>query len=150
MMKKWFWGAAFTLTAGAAWAFGNDITWEAGGDQGVSEAIITSGAGNSIMATCDVGQDNNLTGITFEIGGTYPEDYVILTFDGQNPEQVGLWGEGMITSSCRACAGTYDWVIERLKRHHRIHVMTKEGKSTTFSLKGATKAIGDCTADFYR
>lgn len=136
--------------AGQALAFGNDSAWVSGFGQGVAEAVITSGAGNQIYVTCGEGAGYDATGVSFTIGGDSPKGHtVILTFDGADPEQVSVW-DGKIISSCHACAAAYDWTIERLKRHKRVHVMTEDGRSAAFTLKGAAKAIGSCKADFYR
>lgn len=143
------WAGIF-LGATPAFSFGNDREWQSGWGQGVAEAVVTNGAGNQIYVTCDEGAGRNATGISFMIGGDSPTgDHIVLTFDGADPEQVWVQ-DGQITSDCRACAGTYDWTIERLKKHSRVHVMTEAGESAAFTLKGATKAIGNCTADFYR
>lgn len=131
-------------------AFGNDQTWESGFGQGVAEAIITQGAGNEIYVTCDSGAGREATEIRFTIGGKSPAgSRLTMVFDGQAPEQVWI-ADGGIKSNCRACAGTYQWVVERLKKHARVHVMTEDGATASFSLKGASKAIGDCVPDFFR
>lgn len=137
-------------TSYQAQAFGNDETWVSGFGQGVSEAVINKGPGNQIMVTCDVGADRNSTGISFMLGGDSPKgDTVQLTFDGTDSVDVTNW-DGEIPSHCNACASTYDFVVERLKKHKTVHVKFQNGLSTRFSLKGASKAIGKCVADFYR
>lgn len=142
--------AAALLAPGLAYGFGSDDQWTAGWGQGVAEAIVTKGPGNQIYVTCDQGAGNDATGIRFMLSGKSPTGHsVLLTFDGEDPKAISLW-DGEIPSNCRACASNYDYVVERLKRRNSVHVRFENGDATRFTLKGAAKAIGECTADFYR
>ncbi|WP_454623488.1 hypothetical protein [Brucella anthropi] len=137
-------------TSYQAQAFGNDETWVSGYGMGVAEAKITKGPGNEIYVTCDEGAGRNQTWISFMLGGDSSKgDSVQLIFDNQDPIDISI-SDGGISSNCRVCASNYDYVIERLKRHKTVHVKFQNGLSTRFSLKGASKAIGQCVADFYR
>lgn len=137
-------------TSTSALAFGNDDKWTSGWGMGVSEAVITKGPGNQIYVTCDDGADSNATGISFTLLGDSPKGNTIqLTFDNDDPEDYSLF-DGKITSDCRVCASIYDSVIQKLKAKSSVHVKFSNGTSTRFTLKGASKAIGHCVADFYR
>ncbi|WP_395517815.1 hypothetical protein [Pseudorhizobium flavum] len=141
---------ALTAMPTMALAFGNDDHWVSGWGMGVAEAVITKGPGNQIYVTCDDGADRNATGISFTLAGDTSKDSSIqLIFDNEDPEDYSLW-DGSIRSDCRVCAQTYDVVIDKLKKHSTVHVKFQNGLGTRFSLKGAAKAIGECTADFYR
>jgi len=139
------------IASGPATAFGNDDHWVSGWGQGVSEAIVTHGPGNQIYVTCNEG--GNLyanTGISFMLAGRAPTgSSVVLTFDNEDPESLSIW-DGAITFDCAACAGTYEYVIERLKRHSSVHVMFENGDSARFTLAGSTEAIAECVPDFAR
>jgi hypothetical protein len=135
---------------GLVLAFGSDDEWTSGWGQGVAEAIITKGPGNQIYITCDDGAGRNSTGISFMLLGKEPGgSSVLLTFDGGDPEEYSTWN-GRIPTNCRACASTYELVIDKLKRHNSVHVRFENGNAARFTLKGAAKAIGQCTPDFYR
>lgn len=135
----------------SAHSFGNDDHWVSGWGQGVAEAIIKKGPGNQIYVTCDQGADREATGISFMLGGKSPTgSRILLGFDSNDPVEFSLWDGGTIPSNCRACASVYDAVIAGLKKHSSVYVRFENGDATRFSLKGSTKAIGQCTADFYR
>lgn len=137
------------MTAIGAHAFGNDREWQAGGGQGVDEAIITSGADNRILVSCDNDPNTEYSNISFTIGGDTPKGKtLIMTFDGADPEQVQVQQPGTITSNCHACASWFNTITDKLKRHNRVHVMTESGDGANFTLKGAAAAIGNCSDDF--
>ncbi|MBL4872421.1 MAG: hypothetical protein JKY41_03275 [Rhodobacteraceae bacterium] len=127
-------------------AFGNDNIWVSGWGQGISEALITKGPGNQIYATCGEGH----TGIRFMLLGNAPTGHsVLLTFDNDDPVDVSIW-EGMITSNCHACAGTYQSVVQKLRKHNSVHVRFENGDNTRFTLNGSSNAIVECVSDFAR
>lgn len=131
-------------------AFGSDDKWTAGWGQGVAEAIVTKGPGNRMYVTCDDGAARNATKISFTLHGKSPTGRsVLLTFDNKDPQDFAIW-DGEIRSDCRTCAATYDHVISLLKAHSSVHVRFENGEATRFTLKGASKTIGQCKADFYR
>lgn len=134
-----------------ALSFGTDDQWQSGWGQGVSEAIITHGPGNQIYVTCnDGGNPFSKTGISFMLGGRAPTgEYVTLTFDDNDPENIWI-NDGEITSDCRACAGNYEYVIEKFKTHSSVHVLFENGDSARFTLKGSSSAITSCVPDFAR
>lgn len=128
-----------------------DSEWSSGWGQGVSEAWVTQGAGNQIMAFCDNGGTlEDPAGIRFMIGGDSPvKDRVVLVFDNAPPIQVTL-DDGVITSNCHACMSNYEYIIGMLKRHNQVHVMTDTGQTATFTLRGSREAISDCVPGFAR
>lgn len=148
------WLLAFSLLVGSVVtgrvnACGNDYEWTAGWGQGISEAIITRGSGNSIYVTCGehYGRPGH-TGIRFMLAGDSPNgSEITLTFDQNDPERIWI-DDGSITSNCRACASNYLYVIKKLKRHSSVHVLSQDGAAARFSLSGSAKAIGNCAPDF--
>lgn len=140
---------AVTLASSAA-AFGSDDRWQSGWGQGVAEAIVKKGPGNQIYVTCDDGADRNETKISFMLAGQSPTgSSVVLTFDAKDPSDYMII-DGEIRSDCRACAATYDAVIENFRRHKSVHVRFENGNAARFTLAGSAKAIGKCKADFWR
>ena len=110
---------------------------------------MTSGAGNQIYVGCDCGSALP-SSIRFTLAGSEATgDRIFLSFDGGDAETISVW-DGEITSDCRACAGTFDHVLERLKEHSRIRVMFQNGDAASFTLKGSSGAIGECIADFWK
>lgn len=88
--------------------------------------------------------------VSFTLNGKEPSgNSVFLTFDNENPESVWI-SNGEITSDCRACAANYDYVVNKLRSHSSVHVMFTNGDAARFTLKGSSRAIGQCTPDFYR
>lgn len=137
------------MGGGTANAFGRDDKWVSGFGQGVCEALVTSGAGNEIYFACDCGSARP-SSISFMLGGkSSTGDLLFLSFDDGPMEDVSLWG-GDITSDCRACANTFDFVKERIKKHSKVRVMFQNGDAATFTLKGSAEAIGECTAGFWK
>lgn len=132
-------------------AFAGDSEWTSGWGQGVSEAWVTQGAGNQIMAFCDNGGTlDDPAGVRFMIGGDSPKgDRVTLVFDNQPPIQLML-SNGTIPSNCHACMSNYEKAIEMLKQHSRVHVLTEAGETATFTLRGSREAISDCVPGFAR
>jgi hypothetical protein len=131
----------------SATAFGRDDQWQSGFGQGVCESIITSGSGNEIYVACDCGS-NQPSSISFQLTGRDPiGDNVFLSFDNQDAESIWI-SDGSIGSDCRACASTFNYVIDKLKKHSRVRVMYQNGDAATFSLKGSAEAIGECISDF--
>lgn len=140
----------WVAVAGHALAFGSDDRWQSGWGQGVAEAIVTRGAGNSIYVTCDDGAGRNATAISFNLRDRPPTgSRITLTFDSDDPEDVSIW-DGEIKSDCRACASVYEYVIEKLRSKNSVHVRFENGDAARFTLKGSRKAIGQCTPDFAR
>lgn len=138
------------LTATSAWSQTSDEAWSSGYGQGISEAMVTQGSGNEIYVACSEDSDNP-SSISFTLTGRPPAQNsdIILTFDHKNPMPIGVDEHGAITSFCRVCAENFDYVIKNLKEQSTVHVLFQDGREGTFTLKGAAKAIGTCTAGFY-
>ena len=130
-------------------AFGNDEYWVSGWGMGTKEAVITRGPGNEIYVACEEGSLTS-SSIRFMLGGDGASgSNVTLTFEGADPEDFWI-ADGQITSDCHACAANFDRTVELLKSHASVHVRFENGLSARFSLRGSSKAIGECVAGFYR
>lgn len=144
---------AIIATAGLV-AFGqtvlaeeSDSRWVQGYGQGVIEATVTAGAGNRILVACDT--SHRLTAMHVTIGGQTPTgDRLIFTFDDLDPASM-FFPSGHLRSDNHAGADNFTSIIERLKRHGSVHVMTPKGDGARFTLAGSSAAIGECLADFY-
>ena len=142
-------GTLFLVGTQSADAFGNDDHWVSGFGQGTCESVVTHGPENQIYVACDCGS-LIVPSISFMLGGDGPKgDRILLTFDGTDPEEIWIT-DGEITSDCHACAANFDYVLGKFRKHSSVHVRFENGLSARFSLKGASKAIGDCEAAFYK
>lgn len=137
------------LVSGPAQAFGNDDTWTTGYGMGIAEAVITKGAGNQIYVTCGIPTPGRpVTSISFTLAGDSSKDNsILLTFDNEAPQEFSLW-DGDIQSASRAGASQFEYVIAKFRAKQWVNVRFEDGTNTTFSLKGANKAIGECPTDF--
>lgn len=73
-----------------------------------------------------------------------------LTFNNETPVDVSTGSDGALRSDCHTCATTFDYVLGKLKTKQSVHVRFEDGLSTTFTLAGASDAIGnECKADFW-
>lgn len=144
-------GLTVALVAVASPALSDE--WRDGFGQGVHEASVEKGPGNSIAVACESGFGRPITSISFQLGGKQPRPYssVTLTFNGQDPFTVSMDGNGEIGSDCRVCAANFEYVRDRLRKFDSVYVMFEDGTGTRFSLRGAAKAIGDrCEPDFWK
>lgn len=142
--------ATITIGSHNASAFGRDDQWVSGWGQGIAEAIVTHGSGNQIYVTCNEGGGAGSTGISFMLAGKAPTgDNITLTFDNDNPEQIWI-SNGAITSNCRSCMGSYEYIIRKLRSHNSVHVLFENGDNARFTLEGSKAAITDCVPDFAR
>lgn len=147
-LKTWLFLAALCSPV-VAHAFGNDSEWTSGYGMGVAEAIITAGPGNHIMVSCTEDSGNIVgSGIRFTLVGVATEaDKIVLTFDGGKPVAYSVEG-GSIISKSRVDASQFEDVLDLFRTRKSVHVLFMEGAATTFSLKGAAKAIGECPSDY--
>ena len=127
-------------------------TWRDGFGQGVAEAWVDKDPGNRIYVACEAGWGRPITGISFMLAGRSPEpnSTITLIFDARDPIEVTVDKDGKVGSNCRACAGWFEFVRDKLKSSASVYVRFSEAAGTRFSLKGAANAIGECKADFWK
>lgn len=125
-------------------------TWTSGFGQGVIEAQVKLGPGNSIDVACEAGYGQPITHVSFILGGAgpAPNSRVMIIFDSEDPVDLSTDSVGDIDSGCRACAAQFDYLIDGFKRHKSVFVRFDTGVGARFSLKGAAKAVDGCAADF--
>lgn len=123
----------------------SDSNWRSGWGQGVAEAEVTHGSGNTIYVACESGSGSG-SSIHFMLGGDSPKpnSEVLIIFDKKHPKSFSVNKYGEITSECRACAANFDYLIEQIKKHSSAYVRFSDGRESTFTLKGSAKAIGEC------
>lgn len=136
------------ILASSAIAFGNDEAWESGWGMGISEAIITKGQGNKIYVACGIPTPGRpVTSISFALIGNAPNSSsILLTFDGEAPREVFL-SNGSIESASRAGASQFDYIIGKFREKQWVNVRYMDGTNATFTLNGASDAIGICPSD---
>lgn len=148
MFKKILLISAMVIPS-AAFSFGGDDEWNYGFGMGVKEAVVTKGPGNRIYVTC--GQPimgRSPTAIQFTLMGKTPESGdVLLTFDGDMPRSFQIW-KGLINSDSRVGDAQFTTIINLLKSKSMVNVRFPDGTNATFTLKGSSKAIGECPSDF--
>jgi len=123
----------------------SDEIWRSGWGQGWAEAQVTHGSGNEIYVACENGSGQP-SSVSFQLAGKPPriDSEVILVFDKEKPEGFSVGANGRIVADCRACEANFSYVLGKLKSHSSIYVRFSDGRESTFTLKGAKKAIGDC------
>lgn len=148
-LRKLIFTIVAILHSSPALSFGNDESWTSGWGMGISEAIINKGPGNSIYVTCGTPTTTmSVTGISFTlIGDSSKDSSVILTFDGEPPQDFSLI-DGNIESFSRVGSAQFEHIIQKLKTKQWVNVRFQNGTNATFTLNGANDAIGDCPSDF--
>lgn len=134
-----------------AWSATSDDKWRSGWGQGVSELQVTQGSGYSIDVICASPLDfPGGSKISFTVAGNSLKNGEILTiFDNEKPETFQTNEQSVIESASRVGAQNFRYLLDKFKKHSKVYVRYPDGKEATFTLKGASKAIGDdCEAAF--
>ncbi len=137
--------AALLVACVASRTIAAEGRWSSDAGDGFRQARVAAGPGNEIVVTCDTGGGAG-NAIEVFVGGATPASgsLVSIIFDRAGPEEVLIDGEGSITTDSRETVGTFIGVIDGLKRHNRVTLRLADGREAVFSLKGSSKAIGDC------
>lgn len=127
----------------------SDAIWRSGWGQGVAEAQVTHGSGNEIYVACEDGSEID-SSISFMLAGDGPgkTSEIMLIFDKGNPETISVDSDGNITSDSYAGDSNFRYVISKFKKHQSVYVRFSDGRESSFTLKGAANAIGDCRPTF--
>lgn len=149
VLRKFILPIIAILYSSPALSFGNDESWTSGWGMGISEAIINKGPGNSIYVTCGTPTpERPVSGVSFNLIGDSSKDRsILLTFDGESPQDFSL-NDGKIESFSRSGSAQFEYVIQKLKNKQWVNVRFQNGTNATFTLNGANDAIGDCPSDF--
>ncbi|MDX3806160.1 MAG: hypothetical protein QHC89_07085 [Bosea sp. (in: a-proteobacteria)] len=108
--------------------------WRKGWGQGVTELSVKNGSGNELLISC-----NDFS----------PEGSILIQIHGDGPrpgtfEKIILDAEeftGPFNTECRSCNANFVAVLQKLPRAKSMLVQFSDGRSSSFSLKGAAKAI---------
>ncbi|KAF1723518.1 hypothetical protein CSC78_15725 [Pseudoxanthomonas japonensis] len=73
---------------------------------------------------------------------------ILMIFDKSDPDSIQVNSSGNIVSDSHASDSTFRYVLDKFKRHSSVYVRFPDGRESTFTLKGAAKAIGDCRSTF--
>lgn len=132
-----------------AWSTGtSDKAWRSGWGQGVAEAQVTHGSGNEIYVACEDGSGMD-SSISFMLVGDGPKSgEVLMIFDKDDPESIQVNANGDIVSDSHVSDSTFRYVLDKFKRHNSVYIRFPDGRESTFTLKGAATAIGDCRSTF--
>lgn len=127
----------------------SDKVWRSGYGQGTAEAEVTHGSGNRIYVACEAGSGRD-SSISFMLVGDGPKNAseIMLIFDNGDPETVSIGFDGAITSDSHASDSNFRYVIAKFKKHNSVYVRFPDGRESNFTLKGAAKALGDCSSTF--
>ena len=152
MKIQFFFAVAIPLLFGNvahAWTTStSDNVWRSGWGQGTAEAEVTHGSGNNIYVACQDGSLIN-SSITISLAGKGPNgNSILMVFDAGNIESISVNKFGSIESDSRSGDATFRYVIDRLKKHKTVLVRFGDGRESTFTLNGASKAIGNCKSTF--
>lgn len=139
------------LTCGSAFSWAtttSDKVWRSGWGHGVAEAEVTYGSGNTIYVACNDGSNFD-SSIDFTLAGDGPKgNQVLFIFDGGQPETVQVGKYGTVASDSYAGDATFRHLLKQFKAHKQVYVRFTDGREATFTLNGASKAIGNCRSTF--
>lgn len=140
MQNKFFKGlllATFSISTSAL-AFGNHDTWVSGFAQGVSEYTILGQGKANLYLACD-GNDSRAEMLIF----TDPNGLQVSTDNGQRIT-VQIDREDPVDVSdtdSRVGSNNFVWMWDKLRSGKSVTLSGEGVKSTTFTLKGANKAL---------
>jgi hypothetical protein len=138
----------FVTQSAFAWASEtSDDVWRSGWGQGWAESEVTHGSGNDIYVACESGSQMPSL-ISFELAGRNapPNSEVLMIFDKKSPEGFQVDDKSVIGAGCNACAENFEYIVRKFKSFSSVYVRFVDGRESTFTLKGAAKAIGHCAA----
>lgn len=132
-------------------AYDPNARWGAYTGQGIREASVTSGHQNQLLLACDLGVSPSRMGSSLSVeisGGKAPAGSTgTLAFDGGQPIPVTFNSENAIyVEKTSASIGQFNFIVASLKRHNTVLVRLPNGEQAQFSLRGSSRAIGNCPA----
>lgn len=132
-------------------AYDPNARWGAYTGQGIREASVTSGPQNQLLLACDLGGSPSRMGSSLSVeisGGKAPAGSTgTLAFDGGQPIPVTFNSENAIhVENTSASIGQFNFIVASLKRHNTVLVRLPNGEQARFSLRGSSRAIGNCPA----
>lgn len=143
-MKKLFVFAVLTIEAVIPAIAQEFDDWTVGFGQGYLEHIVRNGPGNELNISCDIGATENheRTAIFVQILGKNPppESEVRFILDAK---ETRLFADkyGSIETDCHACSDNFQYLWRNIRKAKSMLVQFSDGRSSPFSLKGASKAL---------
>ena len=129
-----------------------DAAWSGDGPyQGYWMASVTGG-GSQIIASCDMGGANG-SSLKICLNGETPTDPDLnITVDNEEPYDISLnhyyqGGFNLKRDLTLASKQAFDKLVDDMRRGEQISIVTKDGDSATFTLRGAANALYDCAND---
>jgi hypothetical protein len=141
MKKTLLLAAALSLAAMPALAQG----WRSGFGQGINEISVGNGPGNEFRINCDVGitDDASRTSVSFTIRDRYPrKGSKVAVYIDDTELEFYMDDDYRSLISYRAAQGNFDMLWEKARTGRSMRVVFEDGRTSTFSLKGAAKALG--------
>lgn len=106
------------------------------------------GSGNEIYVACEDGSGMD-SSISFRlVGDRSNSGEILMIFDKGDPESIQVNANGDIVSNSHTSDSIFRYVLDKFKRHNSVYIHFPDGRESTFTLKGAAKAIGDCRSTF--
>lgn len=123
--------------------------------QGYAEYSVGHGPGNSVLFRCDEdasakgGTKNTNIFITINGKEPPPNSQVQVYLDAR-PVQLSTDARGTITTECRSCSDNFARLWAKVRKSQQMIVSLSDGRSATFVLNGAAKALPlkHCTTGF--
>lgn len=126
--------------------------WVRGGRGDIEEGIVISGRDNHIAVSCrtrgDDDEEKEKVAIFFIINQQSPHGNKLwLKFDNNDLIEFEIedGSDGKIHDFCSTSIENCKKIIKLFKFHNWITLITEDGKSIKFTLRGAAKAIPDCS-----
>lgn len=144
--------SVFAVFYSSAWALENE-RWSVGYSQGIAEYIVTNGPGNNFNVSCNENaEDISSPYIMIDIIGKKPpaNSSVNIILDGvQSKFNTDQYGN--ITTNCHYCAEVFLSMWDDLKTSKTMLVQFSDGRSSQFSMKGASKIFkhAKCKIDYF-
>ncbi len=144
--------SVFGVFYSSAWALENE-RWSVGYSQGIAEYIVANGPGNDFNISCNENaEDISSPDIMIDIIGKKPpaNSSVIIILDGiQSKFSTDQYGN--IITNCHYCAEVFLSMWYDLKTSKTMLVQFSDGRSSQFSMKGASKILkhAKCKIDYF-
>ncbi|WP_282045942.1 peptidoglycan-binding protein [Roseibium album] len=140
-----------TSASNARPAYDPNARWGSYTGQGIREASVTSGPQNQLLLACDLGASPFGAGssLSIEVGGDKAPagSTGTMAFDGGQPIPVHFDADNSVqVENSNASIGQFNFIVSSLKRHSTVLVSLPNGKQARFSLRGSSRAIGNCPA----
>lgn len=119
--------------------------WIVGFGQGYVEHTVKNGPGNTFTIVCDSGAtiDHRGTGLSISIRDNGPpiNSTVKVVLDDKEIS-IAVDRNGSMKADCHVCSDNFVYLWDKIRKAKFMVVQFSNGDSSSFSLKGAKKALG--------